>query len=50
MTFRLDSVAERLPELVHELLTPLFGLFDFFEVSEQVNREIVDNFVAGKLT
>jgi hypothetical protein len=47
------SVAElqsKLEEQVRGLLEPLFMLFDFFELSDQVWQEIVDNFVAGKVT
>lgn len=47
------SVAElqsKLEEQVRGLLEPLFMLFDFFELSDQVWQQIVDNFVAGKVT
>jgi hypothetical protein len=46
------SVAELQSDLeqkVRELLEPLFMLFDFFELSDQVWREIIDDFVEGRI-
>lgn len=46
------TVAEMQPklvELVRGLLEPLFVVFDFFELGDAVWRQIVDNFVAGRV-
>ena len=43
----LAKIESNLPELVKELTLPLFMLFDFFEVPDQVYAYIVNNFVEG---
>lgn len=46
------SVAElqsKLEEQVRALLEPLFVLFDFFELTDTVWKELVDNFVEGQV-
>ncbi len=49
-TFPLGSVGERLVEIVKELTAPLFELFDFFQLGDEVYEEIVNRFVEGKVT
>jgi hypothetical protein len=47
------TVAElesKLVENVRALLEPMFTLFDFFEVSDPIWEEIVNNFVEGRVT
>jgi hypothetical protein len=46
------TVAElqsKLEEQVRGLLEPLFMIFDFFELSDQVWKELVDGYVAGEI-
>ncbi len=44
------EIEAKLPEHVKALLDPAFTVFDYFEVSNQIYAEIVNNFVAGKVT
>lgn len=46
----LQDLDAKLVENVKSLLEPLFMLFDFFELSDQIYTELVDNFVNGKIT
>lgn len=39
----------KLTENVKELLSPLFTLFDFFQVADPIWADIVDRFVAGEV-
>lgn len=54
VTARIEcTVAEletRLVEQVRALLEPLFMLFDFLEIGDQVWEEIVNDFVAGRIS
>ena len=45
----LSDLETDLPRLVRELVAPLFMLFDFFEASDGVVDQIVNDFVAGKV-
>lgn len=45
---RLSTIEENLVNLVKEAIGPLFMVFDFFEPSDSVYADIVNNFVAGK--
>ena len=45
----LSTIESDLVELVKALTRDLFILFDFFEVSDAIYSELVDNFVAGKI-
>lgn len=47
ITVPLAKLESNLPELVKELTSPLFMLFDFFEVPDQVYADIVNKFVEG---
>jgi hypothetical protein len=49
-TFELSSVADELVEIVKHLTAPLFQLFDFFQLGDDIYKEIVDRFVQGKVT
>jgi hypothetical protein len=44
------ELESRLVENVKTLLAPLFVLFDFFEVGDQIYVEIVDKFVSGQVS
>ena len=50
VSFELGEVAGSLASLVRSVLTPLFGLFDFFQLGDPVYEEIVDTLVAGRVT
>jgi len=47
ITVPLAKLESNLPELVKQLTSPLFMLFDFFEVPDQVYADIVNKFVEG---
>lgn len=46
----LTGIESRLVEFVKDLTQPLFMIFDFFELSDQVYADIVNKFVEGKVT
>ena len=46
----LNSINDDISELVFKLLSPVFVLFDFFEIERGIHDEIVHNFVNGKVT
>ena len=46
----LNSINADITELVFKLLSPVFVLFDFFEIERRIHDEIVHNFVNGKVT
>jgi hypothetical protein len=48
-TFRLDHVEARMRELVVELCSPLFILFNFFKLSQNDYFQLVDDYIAGKI-
>ena len=48
--FPLARVESDLVELVKEFCRPLFMVFDFFELSDEVYEDIVNRFVSGKVT
>ncbi len=48
-TFRLDQLEARMHELVIEICSPLFMLFDFFRLPNESYNRWVDNFVADKI-
>lgn len=50
ITFRLSEISENPVSLVKSLLDPLFVLFDFFQLSDEVYAEIVNKFVNGEVT
>ena len=43
------ELQSKLTEHVKELVGPLFILFDFFELGDQIYSELVDNFVDGRV-
>lgn len=45
---RLSTIEANLVNLVKEALSPFFMVFDFFEPSDYVYADIVNNFVAGR--
>lgn len=45
-----SDIEERLVELVKAVCAPLFTLFNFFVVREEVYTEIVNNFLAGRVS
>jgi hypothetical protein len=45
----LNSINTGISELVFILLSPVFVLFDFFEIERRIHDEIVNNFVNGKI-
>ena len=47
---KLLTIETNLVNLVKEVLSPVFMVFDFFEPSDSVYADIVDNFVAGRTT
>lgn len=49
-TGSLADIEARLPEHVKALLQPMFVVFDYFELSDKAYADIVNNFVAGKVT
>lgn len=49
VTFVLGDVAAELVTIVKTLLSPLFELFDFFQLGDEVYEEIVNKFVAGRV-
>lgn len=50
ITIVLSKLYESLASLVSELLSPVFMLFDFFELEQKIYNEIVENFKAGEVT
>lgn len=48
ITFRLGAVETEIVDLVKKLCEPLFVIFDFASVSDDVYRRIVTDFVRGK--
>lgn len=50
VTFELGTVAGDLSQLVKLLTAPMFELFDFFVLGDDVYTDIVDKFVKGQVT
>jgi len=50
VTKTLQRLETDLVEVVKELLSPLFVLFEFFALQDEVWEQIVNDFVAGKVT
>jgi hypothetical protein len=50
VSFTLESVDAQLVALVNDLVRPVFEVFDFFEVSEEVLKDIVEKFLNGQVT
>lgn len=50
VSFALGSVAEDLVSIVQALVSPLFVVFDFFELGDEVFDQIVNRFVAGQVS
>jgi hypothetical protein len=48
--FSLNDIAENPTEVVKDLLEPVFILFDFFKLSDQVYADIVNKFINGEVT
>jgi len=46
----LERIEQDLIDLVQKFTTPLFEVFEFFKVDKKVLVDIVNNFVAGKVT
>lgn len=46
----IDKLESKLVDYVEEFTKPLFVLFDYFELTRSVLEEIVNNFVAGKVS
>lgn len=46
---RLEQLESDLVPLVKSVVSPMFALFDFFELGDQVYEELVNNFVEGKV-
>jgi len=46
----LGQLETELVDLVKQLLAPVFVLFDFFELSDDIYEEIVNGFVAGRVS
>jgi hypothetical protein len=46
----LTSIESEIVEIVKQLTKPLFVVFDFFELSDSIYSDIVNNFVNGKVT
>lgn len=49
ITFRLGAVQAEMVELVKKLCEPLFVIFDYAEFSDEIYREIVTEFISGKI-
>jgi hypothetical protein len=49
MNVRLEQLESELVSLVKDVLSPLFALFDFFQLSDRVYDDIVNNFVEGRV-
>lgn len=47
---KLERIEKDLIDLVQKFTTPLFEVFEYFKVGRKVLEEIVNNFVAGKVT
>jgi hypothetical protein len=50
ISFVLSRIDVDIVELVKSLCRPLFAIFDFAEISDGVYKEIVTQFVAGKIS
>ena len=46
----LSAGEKDLVTIVKQLLAPLFQVYEFFEVSYEVLRDVVERFVAGEVT
>jgi hypothetical protein len=46
----IDRIEPDLVDLVERIATPLFGVFDFFQISKTILAEIDNDFVDGKVT
>jgi hypothetical protein len=47
---KLSSLGGSISKLVSKQLTPVFMLFDFFELEQKIFDDIVDKFKNGKVT
>ncbi len=50
ITTSLSELDESIASLVSKLLSPVFMLFDFFELQQKIYDDIVDKFKAGQVT
>jgi hypothetical protein len=50
VVFQLGQLESRLTDLVKAVCTPLFELFDFFELDDAVYEQIINDFVAGRVS
>ena len=50
ITIVLSSLDDSITSLVTKLLSPVFMLFDFFELEQEIYDDIVEKFKAGKVT
>ena len=50
VTATLDDFEANLGEHVKSFLSPLFELFEFFQLDDHVYESIVNEFVAGRVT
>ena len=46
----LKEVDGNLTEIVKDLTAPMLGLFDFFELEDSIYQQIVEDYVAGRVT
>jgi hypothetical protein len=46
----IERIEPDLIDIVQSIATPLFMLFDFFQLDKSIVGEIVNNFVNGKVT
>ena len=46
----LQEVDGNLTEIVKDLTAPMLGLFDFFELEDSIYQQIVEDYVAGRVT
>lgn len=49
ISLKLEEVETKLSEKVNELLSPLFSLFDFYEIEDSAYEALVNKFVGGNL-
>lgn len=49
-TFRLAEVESDLTGIVEKFTSPLFVVFDYFSLDKNILKQIVDDFVAGRVT
>jgi hypothetical protein len=48
--FALGSPDDELPAVVKRLLEPLFMVYEFFEIPDEVYTDLIDRFRAGEVS